>query len=165
MSSQDPDGISGLAMVLEALTQSRCPTRLPTEWLSPCPAHPGLGVSGRRKCHDSGLSPLDFPPSPSTVFWAESFVSQTGVSFGKWQLTRGVGMCPSCSSLCSSGGNRKPQGWKGLAGVGDPLCFLERGAGFPEGAAAASPGPRWTVVCPPPPPALGAPEAGPGLFI
>lgn len=49
------------------------------------------------------------------------------------------------------GENRKPQGWKGLAGVGESLCFLEGGAGFPERAAVASLGHGWMVVCPPPP--------------
>lgn len=131
LSRQDPGGISRLARVLEALTQSRCPIELPVEWLLPCLTHPGLGVSERRKCQDVALSLL--------VFFPLSFDSALGrkFCFANWSFfwkmgagRRGRDVSLLQATCAPHGGNRKPQGRKGLAGVGEPVHFLEGGAGF-----------------------------------
>lgn len=100
-------GTAELEGVSEALPCSRRPEWFPTEWLSPCRAHPGLGVSEIRKWHGSGLCLLDFPP-PLIVFWEENFVHKR-VCFGTWWLAGCV--------------------WRGPS-YRQPVLFMEREGGF-----------------------------------
>lgn len=116
---------------MEALTQSRCPAGLPAEWLSPCPTHPGLEVSEKRKYCDSGLSLLDFFPLSFDSVLGRKFCFTNWSFFWKMAAGRRDGDVSLLQAACAPhGGNRKPQGWKGLAGVGEPPRFPGRGCPF-----------------------------------